>query len=309
MTENNSYKNNLLKNFGPVFKELGGLFSKENIKSLTDKPLSTSSLLAGTALATTAYIGIEYGALSALSSSLAFVGMAMSYKGATQELHSNILSWSSVAVGLFQVAQIIDMTLSQNWGAYIPGIIMLGHAQLTMGTFLAAPNASAAFKKAVVFGGGLVGGAAVLASSKAFGVEHGLMLAATVPLNGYLFSLSDGNTPRARMGYLFANAAHMAYYAPLGMVALIATDGLYMYGHLKSKLKYDVPITESPDTDQRLSIKQSLSRYFKQVIWGGKPAVEVGKTRDNLKLESPLPNVTELPQAIGRGTKSLVLGR
>jgi hypothetical protein len=227
---------------------------------------------------------------------LGFTSIFMNYRGTQFKNHNNILATASLGLVLAIGQQTIDMTMSGEYGSYIPGMVMLGHAALTTAAFAIIPETKEKFRKAVTLGGGAIGAITAGWTAQHFGESSGFIPAATTAINSYLFGIKSPQTGRARIGYLAMNTGHLYYWAtqPVPAIALALTELSFLHGHSKTMMENDIPMTESPNSDRILPTKQRLSRYWREVIWNGKPSKELGKTRAQLGLKSPIPSLADM---------------
>lgn len=302
----NEYIQTAKNSYTPILNDLKSGISNQGLTSflsdLKNNPFSLKGLLTGTALATAGYYGLTESIVTGFAATLGFASILMNYRGTQFKNHNNILATASLGLILAVGQQTIDMAMSGDYGSYIPGMVMLGHAALTTAAFAIIPETKEKFRKTVALGGGAIGAVTAGWTAQHFGESSGFIPAATTAVNSYLFGIKSPQTARARFGYLAMNTGHLYYWLtqPTVAVALALTELSFLHGHSKTLVDNDVPMTETPNSDNILPVKQRLSRYWKDVIWNGKPSEKIGKSRSQLKMKSPIPTLSEM---VDSGTK------
>jgi hypothetical protein len=296
----NEYIQTAKESYTPIIKDLKSGLSKTGFTSflydLGSNPFSLKGLLTGTALVTAGYYGVTESIATGFAATLGFASILMNYRGTQFKNHNNILATASLGLILAIGQQTIDMAMSGDYGSYIPGMVMLGHAALTTAAFAIIPEAKTKFRKAVTLGGGAIGAVAAGWTAQHFGESSGFIPAATTAVNSYLFGIKSPQTARARFGYLAMNTGHLYYWLtqPTVAVALALTELSFLHGHSKTLVDNDVPMTKSPESDEILPKAQRLSRYWNEVIWNGKSSEDLGKTRSQLEIKSPIPTLSKM---------------
>lgn len=257
-------------------------------------------LLTGTALATAGYYGATESVATGVAALVDFTAIMINYRASLFKNHNHILVTSSIGLMFAIGRQTIDMAMSGDYGSYIPGMVMLGHAALTAVAFSIIPETKKAFRKAITIGGGAVGAVAAGWTAQHFGESSGFIPAATTAVNSYLFGIKSPQTARARIGYLAMNTGHLYYWMtkPTTAVALALTELGFLHGHSKTLADNDVPMTKSPESDDILPRQQRLSRYWKEVIWNGKSPENLGKTRAQLGMKSAIPSLSDMIDSV-----------
>jgi hypothetical protein len=210
---------------------------------------------------------------------LGLAALLLAREAATFKDHRHILAVASASTALATLQQGLTAALTHDPGNYVPGMVMLAHATLTLSAFSVIPEAKKAFRRVVTWGGGLAGCFAAAYTSHKYGDAMGFIPAITTLGNAFLFSMSDSNTPRARLGYIGMNISHLAYWAtqPVMSVSLAAAEALYLSTHIASLRHHDIPVKDR-NSYRPLSSSEQVKGYLR-VIFKGERAQDIGITQ------------------------------
>lgn len=287
-TVHSTYRERFNASYGEAFSALSdryslgndqGLFRNTITPFIKKHPMRTAALAGASGLAILTGVH-EWGLVATAAQAIGIAGFFLSKEAAVFKEHRHILALASVAC-VFATAQQAALGLvTGNPGAYIPGGVMVAHAAATLGAFAVIPETQKLLRKAVTWGGGLIGAAGAAYASYKFENGSGLIPAATTLANSVIFSIKDGNTPRARMGYIGMNLAHLYYFAtqPVATATAVAAELMYLGTHATTLRHNDVPVQDK-DTGESYSRMKRLSLYFKHVIGRGEKAEDLGRTR------------------------------
>jgi hypothetical protein len=303
----NGYIKTAQESYAPISRDIATVADKvfdiRKGESLSTKAkFRTGVTIAG---ATTLAIASPY----ALAVTFGMASLGMNYKATQSKDHDNLLATASIAICLGLAEQAIYFGLTGGV-SLIPGMAMLAHAAITTAAFCCIPENKAdqenrkptdnelfysKLRKSVAIVGGTVGAAVAGYAALSFNeVADGInavtpyFLAATTAFNAFVFGIGTSRTERARQCYIGLNGAHALYWLtqPIISLGMVATELLFMGGHIKSIFEKDVPMTDPKYGETLLNASERRREYW-NLVWNGRNDGNKSKSREDLKNQHP----------------------
>ncbi len=291
-----SYPERIHASYGEAFKALAQRYAPNNTEGrwrggilpyIKRHPIRAAILTGASALAIGGSL-YGWGLTMTAAQMLGIGGLVLSREAATFKNHRHIMATASLACVVGTAQQALMALSTGDPGSYVPGGILVAHAAATLSAFAIIPESRKNLRQAITWGGGVAGAAAAAYASYKYQSGLGLIPAATTLANSLLFSIKDGNTPRARAGYIGMNIAHLFYWAtqPVMSLAPMAAEAMYLATHTTTLAENDIPVADR-QTGKPFTARERLSAYFSHVIGQGRPPEDLGVTRKEQGWERP----------------------